>query len=50
MAKLKVSPRTVDNHVSAILTKLNVRTRTEAVAAAYELGLPPANKGTVETR
>lgn len=37
--RLFVSPRTVDNHVSAILTKLNVHTRTEAVAAAHQLGL-----------
>ena len=37
--RLFVSPRTVDNHVSAILTKLDVHTRAEAVAAAYQLGL-----------
>jgi DNA-binding CsgD family transcriptional regulator len=40
--RLFVSPRTIDNHVSAILTKLDAQTRAEAVAAAYELGLTAA--------
>jgi DNA-binding CsgD family transcriptional regulator/tetratricopeptide (TPR) repeat protein len=38
-ARLVVSPRTVDHHVSALLAKLHVRTRSEAVAAAIRLGL-----------
>jgi DNA-binding CsgD family transcriptional regulator len=38
-ARLVVSTRTVDHHVSAILKKLNARSRGEAVAAAVRLGL-----------
>ena len=37
--ELVLSPRTVDHHVSAILRKLQVRTRGEAAVAAAELGL-----------
>jgi DNA-binding NarL/FixJ family response regulator len=36
--RLVVSRRTVDHHVSAILRKLDARTRGEAVAAAVRLG------------
>ena len=39
-ARLVVSGRTVDNHVSAILRKLGVRTRGEAGAQAARLVLP----------
>lgn len=35
----KVSPRTVDHQVSAVLAKLGARTRTEAVSLAYDLGI-----------
>jgi DNA-binding CsgD family transcriptional regulator/tetratricopeptide (TPR) repeat protein len=38
-ARLGLSDRTVDNHVSAILRKLGVRTRGEAGAQAETLGL-----------
>jgi DNA-binding CsgD family transcriptional regulator/tetratricopeptide (TPR) repeat protein len=41
-AHLVVSSRTVDHHVSALLAKLNVRTRSEAVTAAIRLGLVQA--------
>ncbi len=34
----RVSPRTVENQVSAVLGKLGVRTRTEAVAEAHRRG------------
>ena len=37
--RLFVSEKTVDHHVSAILRKLNVRTRAEAGAEAVQLGL-----------
>ncbi len=38
-AKLFISPRTVSHHVSAILGKLGVKRRTEAVTVAHELGI-----------
>ena len=37
--RLFLSPKTVDHHVSAILRKLDVRTRGEASAEAVRLGL-----------
>jgi DNA-binding NarL/FixJ family response regulator len=38
-ASLFVSDKTVDHHVSAILAKLNARTRTGAVSLARRRGL-----------
>lgn len=37
--RLSTSPKTVEHHVSAVLAKLNARTRAEAVRRAYELGI-----------
>ena len=39
--RLVVSEKTVDHHVSAILRKLNVRTRVEASTESVRLGLSP---------
>ena len=39
--RLHRSPKTVDHHVSAILEKLGVHSRAEAVAAAFALGIAP---------
>jgi DNA-binding NarL/FixJ family response regulator len=40
--RLHVSAKTIDHHVSSILEKLAVRSRTEAVTAAFELGIATA--------
>jgi DNA-binding NarL/FixJ family response regulator len=40
--RLVISIRTADHHVSAILAKLGVHTRGDAVVAARELGLTSA--------
>jgi DNA-binding CsgD family transcriptional regulator len=45
--RLVVSAKTVDHHVSAILRKLGVRTRSEAVAAAWRLDLALPDRGAV---
>jgi DNA-binding CsgD family transcriptional regulator len=37
--KLFISAKTVDHHISSILSKLNVNTRTKAVSAARTLGI-----------
>ena len=42
--RLHRSTKTIDHHVSAILEKLGVRSRTEAVAAAFALGVIPVGK------
>jgi len=37
-ARLHISPKTADNHVTAILTKMGVRSRAEAIAAIHGNG------------
>ncbi|MEP6665829.1 MAG: AAA family ATPase [Nocardioidaceae bacterium] len=39
--RMFVSVRTIDNHVAALLQKLKVRSRTDAVKRAVELGMVP---------
>jgi DNA-binding NarL/FixJ family response regulator len=38
-ARLTLSPKTVEHHVSAVLDKLNVSTRGQAIAAAHRRNL-----------
>jgi DNA-binding NarL/FixJ family response regulator len=38
-ARLTLSPKTVEHHVSAVLDKLQVATRGQAIAAAHRLNL-----------
>jgi DNA-binding NarL/FixJ family response regulator len=37
--RMHLAPKTVEHHVSSILEKLDVRSRTQAVAAAFGLGI-----------
>ena len=41
-ARLHVSPRTVDHHVSAVMRKLEARTRAEAVARYRQISVAGA--------
>jgi DNA-binding CsgD family transcriptional regulator len=43
-ARLFISPKTVDHHISAILAKLDARTRAEAAARALQSGLINKNR------
>jgi len=38
-SKLFISPKTVDHHISAILSKLNLHSSTEAAAFAQSIGM-----------
>jgi DNA-binding CsgD family transcriptional regulator len=40
-AKLSASSKTIEHHVSSILAKLGARSRTQAIAAAHNLGAIP---------
>lgn len=42
---LVVSPKTIEFHLHNLYTKLNVRTRTEAVIWASQQGLKPEDQG-----
>ena len=44
-ARLSVSTKTVEHHLSALYRKLGVQTRREAVAAARDLGVIPGRDG-----
>jgi DNA-binding NarL/FixJ family response regulator len=46
--RLVISPKTVSSHVQRILTKLDVHTRAQAVAVAYEAGLIRVSPAEVE--
>jgi DNA-binding NarL/FixJ family response regulator len=39
--RLSTTSKTVEHHITAILAKLNARSRVEAVRLAYESGLIP---------
>jgi len=41
-ARLFLSPRTVEHHVSAVLAKLGAADRDEAARKAHRLGLGPS--------
>jgi DNA-binding NarL/FixJ family response regulator len=47
-AELGISRRTASHCVSLVLLKLDVRTRTEAVAMAFQAGLRSAVAGTAD--
>jgi DNA-binding CsgD family transcriptional regulator len=47
--RLSTTPKTIEHHVSAILAKLQARSRSEAVRLAYESGLIPQSATTPST-
>ncbi|MDG4823893.1 LuxR C-terminal-related transcriptional regulator [Asanoa sp. WMMD1127] len=40
-SRLRLAPKTVDHHVSAVLARLGVRSRAQAAARAHKLGISP---------
>jgi DNA-binding CsgD family transcriptional regulator len=48
--RLHRSTKTVDHHVSAVLDKLGVHSRAQAVAAAFALGIVPSKEDGAEPR
>ena len=48
--QLSTSPKTVGHHVSAVLAKLNVRSRAEAVIAAHQLSLISQDRESHDTK
>jgi DNA-binding NarL/FixJ family response regulator len=48
--RLHRSPKTVDHHVCALLEKLGVHSRAEAVAAAYARGMVTAGNHATASR
>jgi DNA-binding CsgD family transcriptional regulator len=42
-ARLSTTPKTVEHHITAILAKLNARSRAEAVSIAHQQGIIPAS-------
>jgi DNA-binding CsgD family transcriptional regulator len=47
--RLSTSAKTVEHHVSAVLGKLGVRSRAEAVALAHQMGVVPAQIGSPQS-
>jgi DNA-binding CsgD family transcriptional regulator/tetratricopeptide (TPR) repeat protein len=42
--RLSTSLKTIDHHVSAVLVKLDVHSRAQAISTAYQLGIIPKNR------
>jgi DNA-binding CsgD family transcriptional regulator len=49
-ARLSTTPKTIEHHVSAILAKLQARSRAEAVSIAHQQGIIPATVASVASQ